>query len=409
MSGEIKNVTNGEQGNKKGGKRNAFWSKGSKINVRNFYRLKEKATGYKVFWLSFEFNKGKNRKQREGKFYVPEHTSSKLVCFYSGSPGANLVSFEKKFSSTIVKNGYNLWVPRHNGMKINETTREFMVGEIHPYNNKIINSKDIIGSKISAEYFKNLLNEPLADLIAFNESAKIKEIILIGHCVGSVSAIHSINALKNYDNKKIIIKIKKFISLSGFFPDSNERVLGNKPGWGFRFTLNNFMDDTLRRSKRYFNFNRITSLTRKKLKDGFKKNVIVNMNHPGRKIPDNIDLIFVLSPVDPMLKLTGGKRYFNFQNRGLFIHDLTSSKLHPLQLNKARIFNPEFKEANMNLLNKVDALTKKKYGLNQHSLPNLLPETLMRLINIKISGKHSVILRKGRILIKKQKTPRNTA
>ena len=75
------------------------------------------------FWIDFQTEQGRSK---SGKIFLPKGQFDKLVCIYGGLPGDDIVKKEKLFSNALLKDGYAVWVSRHNGTRLNEKNTELV-------------------------------------------------------------------------------------------------------------------------------------------------------------------------------------------------------------------------------------------------------------------------------------------
>ncbi len=72
----------------------------------------------KAFWLEFATGQEGVNATRSGKLFLPEQRNGELVAIYAGLPGEDTVKREQRFANGLTKQGYTVWVPRHNGIRL---------------------------------------------------------------------------------------------------------------------------------------------------------------------------------------------------------------------------------------------------------------------------------------------------
>jgi hypothetical protein len=159
------------------------------------------------YWVTLQTKSG----SVEGKIHIPLKQSDQLVIFEPGFPGGGSTQFEQLWLTTLLQNGYTVFLARHNGT--------FLHGK---YSANYLNCKErqIIGKKVGQGILGNKPSYTIADwldepLIAMEVLVShFSEVTLCGHSFGPLAIIHS---LIKYVKKEPVLskKIHRIVSLSG--------------------------------------------------------------------------------------------------------------------------------------------------------------------------------------------------
>lgn len=150
-------------------------------------------------WLKISTPNGKTV---EGAYYKSEKSNGEVVIFHPGLPGDTVGRFEEDFVAQLLDQGHDVFVARHNGLKIQESNKN-----LYHNQHRINQNKNISGEPI--DWF----DEPRASINYFAQQDK--DIILITHSFSGTAAANSLIEMnKDEAEKKLTQKIKKWILLS---------------------------------------------------------------------------------------------------------------------------------------------------------------------------------------------------
>lgn len=343
----------------------------------------KQSQNYKSFWLEFKtlVDEQESCHLRAGKLFIPNNHNKELVCFYAGMPGENTADWEKHYVEELIDDGFAVWIPRHNGIKINEENQNYYINSQEVATDYLSVKRENVAERLSNQFLDDFLEEPAADLSVLTKQRNIDGITLIGHSFGASSIIHSLgNENPKYQIRKDVIK--KVVLVNGLlgdgvFPEEGDEVID-----GMRLTPNQFVNAQTKAASKFFNIDGQIEI-KKTLQKLFPEIA-------QSKIPNYIDLIITASPMDAYLTLDGAKKYLENQGHGLLVADLTNSNIAPNKKNGHFVFGAEFEEITPELVAQANKESKELYGGSQHSAPNFKPETLLRLIKSKIIGTHQV-------------------
>lgn len=339
-----------------------------------------------VYWLELrtDMSKDESNSLRAGKLFVPDNYYSELVCLYAGLPGENTVTLESRYANSLMSDGKVVWVSRHNGVKFSEDNNKYFINADEIIEDASYMEKENVANKLSGDILKDFSEEPQADLSVFLKQDKINAITLIGHSFGATSIINSVLNLEQEGlEEEEMKKIKKTIFINGLlgdgtFPEDDNEMVG-----GTRLPVGLFTNTQSKKAKDFFSTDEPIEM-----KSTLRNLLIRNGNS---KLPDGIELIITASPTDAYLTTDGAEHYLEGRESGLLIYDLTHSDIQPEQSSGvSRVFGPEFGEITSDLVASANKESKEEYGASQHAAPNFTAETLERLVNLRVTGKHRV-------------------
>lgn len=158
-----------------------------------------------VFWIRLN-----NEEQAvEGKLYLSERENGELVIMEPGVPGDGVILFDKRHAPNLVKEGYNVFVARHNGLVIDSTNSEkyLQCPQKREHNQQV--GDEIIGNEFRVETWEE---EGLTAIRSLEKD--YQKIHLIGHSFGAYNLLATLRKMVD-KNPELVDKIESFISLSG--------------------------------------------------------------------------------------------------------------------------------------------------------------------------------------------------
>lgn len=170
------------------------------------------------FWVTLNSKSG----SVEGKIYFPSKVSDKLVIFEPGFPGGGSTQFEQLWLDKILKNGFTVFLIRHNGTIINGKFSGNYLNCPQRQKQALVSGQKLLGPKKSIS-ISDWLIEPKIAIEAIG--SYFKEIYLVGHSFGPLALISSLIDLA-VDNSHFVQRIVRVVSLAGAIG----RARGKKDG-----------------------------------------------------------------------------------------------------------------------------------------------------------------------------------
>lgn len=165
-----------------------------------------------VFWVKLNYHGADGKDNTiEGKLFLPKSDKSnkELVICEPGMPGDAVILFDSRHAPALVKEGYAVFVARHNGTKLQG---EKVDNYVHCPQKKEFSSQsgqDHVGKEFSFQEWGKEIHTAIMGL-----EAGFEKINLIGHSMGAPNNLNSLLILAK-ENPEVADKIKSFVSLAG--------------------------------------------------------------------------------------------------------------------------------------------------------------------------------------------------
>jgi ubiquinone/menaquinone biosynthesis C-methylase UbiE len=296
-------------------------------------------------WLDLE----KDNHHVEGALYSPKNPNGETIIFVSGMPGDSVVWFENNDLDILLKKGYQVFTIRHNGTRTS----------LEPDNITNNTSRSNFSPCIGKDNFEidDLLHEPELAMDYFSSG----NVSVISHSLGGLAVGTSLINLGSENKGQ---NISKWVNLAGVTYTPEQFEESTKTSW--EHFVNNYLGNTC-------NF-----------KDGDK--IVSDIGEAIRRfnerllessMPENTRVISVNPEKDEYVPVDSGLNIQEKTKTGLVVRDRT--------LPEDFLSDPT------------------NQGKMVHDMPNLLPETLIRLVEMNVSKfPHQVTFN-----IKKDETPNN--
>jgi len=305
----------------------------SELTKKELFSFDE--NGRKGSWLSIE----KQGHTVEGALYAPEKPNGETIIFVPGMPGDSVVWFEKNDLDTLLEKGYKVFTIRHNGVKTSSDSSGIV-------NNSTRND---FSSHIGNENLEidDWLHEPELALECFSD----EDATVISHSFGGLAVGASLVNLASEGKGQ---NISKWINLAGVTYSPEQFKEGD---WSY------FINNYLGSSCNFENGDKIVE----DIKVAIEK---LNDELPAAQLPDKLRIVSVNTKNDEYVPVDGGVNLQEKTGMGLAVHDETM---------------PE------GFMDKAD-----NQGKMIHDMPNLLPETLIRLVEMTVSkAPHEVTFKRS--------------
>lgn len=165
-----------------------------------------------VFWVKLN-NKSADGENHtiEGKLFLPKSDKSnkELVICEPGMPGDGVILFDSRHAPALVKEGYAVFVARHNGTKLQGDKAD---NYVHCPQKKEFSSQsdqDHVGKEFSFQEWGKEAHTAIMGL-----EAGFEKISLVGHSMGAPNNLNALLILAK-ENPEVADKIKSFVSLAG--------------------------------------------------------------------------------------------------------------------------------------------------------------------------------------------------
>lgn len=304
----------------------------------------------KIFWLRFAANSEYRTDSTEVKLYIPENPNGEAIIFTPGYPGAESGRFEHSYAKKLVDEGYALSVVRHNSVSLDlsEEPAQNIINSTQRQQDAKEDDQHYIGPAKEDGYTWDDINKgTIPAILAL--APRFTKIHMIGHSFGAASTMISLSEIYKKE-PGILEKVGNFVSLAGFL-GRDEEVGDDKIRHGLKMSIDSLIEDGKRKSLQ----RGVNIASPERYREG-----IINTTKllEDSVIPDSIGQVLVLSPQDPsiatpVVRTEEGKidryDYPGHTNKTLYIEDETQDE-------------------------------------NFHMLPNLRPETLLRLVRMKVSS-----------------------
>lgn len=293
----------------------------------------------------------------EGKIWFPcgGNNRDELIVFTPGYPSGKAGQWEQRLAKQLVeKDGYTLFVLRHNSASLNPDNPDAPL--IYNCQKRIEDAREkgqeYLGPKRENGFnWIDLAREPLVVLKALgNLTKKIK---VVGHSFGASSSHISLGDLA-ITNPEIVRKVTHFIGLSGYFGEPKETEEGLLHGT--KFSLDGLAELELLDEKE----NGVNGI-----KDGEEMRQTIKQFASmieNSDIPEHITRVIIASPEDKFIT-SPVLRLFNKDGKELIqqrVYDLAGYE------DKAPVL----------------VIQDRTHEIKHHSLPNLRPETLSRVLEV---------------------------
>lgn len=174
----------------------------AEIKPENAIKLTDRS-----FWVTLNSKSG----SVEGKIHFPSKESDKLVIFEPGFPGGGSTQFEQLWLDKILKNGFTVFLIRHNGTIINGKFSDNYLNCPQRQKQALKSGQKLLGVKKSITLSDWLIEPKIAvEALGLN----FKEINLVGHSFGPLALISSLIDLAA-DNSPFVQRIVRVVSLAG--------------------------------------------------------------------------------------------------------------------------------------------------------------------------------------------------
>lgn len=170
------------------------------------------------FWMALHSKSG----LVEGKLYFPEKITEKLVIFEPGFPGGGSTQFEQLWLDKVLKNGFTVFLIRHNGTIVNGKFSGNYLNCPQRQKQALKSGQKLLGLKKSIS-ISDWLIEPKIAIEALG--SHFKEIYLVGHSFGPLALVASLIDL-SVENSPLIRRVVRVVSLAGAIG----RARGKKDG-----------------------------------------------------------------------------------------------------------------------------------------------------------------------------------
>ncbi len=125
----------------------------------------------------------------EAQVFLPEDTkNNKALLFCPGFPGAGATLFEQRHAGALTAEGYDVYVIKHKGIRLDTPTAPFMVNNSARLSEGRVKGERYIGGAIAS--IDDWLTEPLPALAELHD--RYQSIDVIGNSFGALSALWSL-------------------------------------------------------------------------------------------------------------------------------------------------------------------------------------------------------------------------
>lgn len=164
----------------------------------------------RAFWVRLKVEDGETI---EGKLFLPLQTgeSRELIIYNPGFPGDGVVLFDKRHAPNFIKEGYAVFVSRHNGLRAQGDGLEKYIHSGEKQGWSTSHGQEQLGEEPMT--FANQVREPLIAAMALQQS--FAKLHMIGHSAGGLNSFYSIGRLRE-EAPAVAGKIATCISLTGF-------------------------------------------------------------------------------------------------------------------------------------------------------------------------------------------------
>jgi|GEM_PF-1090148 len=308
-----------------------------KITAENLFDFEQ--DGKRGKWLKIE----KSQHQVEGAIYEPESPNGETIVFVPGSPGDSVVWFENRDLPWLLKEGYQVFVVRHGGVKINDHTKGVVNNEKRGQYSEHIGDAEM--------QITEWMREPELAIEYFFEN----KLTVISHSLGGLAVG---NSLIELGKKQKLENLQKWINLSGVTYDM--QIFREKTEVLWREFANGYLKECCQ----YSDGDKVVD-------DIIKALEKMNKALPEMKLPEEFRIISVNPQQDEYAPIAGMNNVHNLMARGLSVVDKTLTVEEFLKVKK-----------------------NNEYAMF-HDFLNLEPETLHRLVKMSVSNNmHGAIFEK---------------
>jgi len=270
----------------------------SSVSAETLFDFEE--WGLKGKWLRLSTQNGKIV---EGAYYQADKSNNEVIIFHPGLPGDTVGRFEEEAVGVLLSQGYDVFVARHNGLKIQE-------GNENLFHNKsrIDVNNNILGE--SVDWF----SEPQVSISYFAQQEK--PITLITHSFGGTTAASSfVEMAKNGIESSPAQKVKKWI-------------LASAPIWapqedGILDPIKSLSVEDLKNASQYFA--QMYAMPAEGGTDKFVEKTMAELrlidSQIGISMPENTEVIGVYPESDKLVSPQVGVSFFDKLPRGVLLQD----------------------------------------------------------------------------------------
>lgn len=311
----------------------------SQITKEQTEQRREKMTAEEMFefeegdrkgsWLRIE----KGSHQVEGALYEPESPNGETILFVPGSPGDSVAWFENRDLKLLLEKGYEVFVTRHGGVKINDYTKGVI-------NNQ---AREQLLANIGKQEMsiEDWMKEPELAIEHFSS----KDLTIISHSLGGLSVGNSLIELGK-NNK--LDSVKKWISLAGVTYDMQTFKEKTEAIW------RDFANGYLRECCQYTDGNKVADDIESALQR-------LNEELPKIQLPQDLRIISVNPNKDEYIPIESKGNIHALTETGLSVTDKTLTD------------------------ERLESEKQKNEWAMVHDFLNLEPETLYRLVSMSVS------------------------
>ena len=376
------------------------------INLEASLQLEQEKNAY---WLKLE-DKEYGYGTVEGKLYQPENDNHEIIIFGLGAPGDSVKLFEERFVSDLTGQNYSVFVMRHNGANVDSITdsgNQFI--NCLERQNKLSKRK-ILGDK-DVYSLEEWTKEPAVAMTAFK---KYKKVHYVSHSFGGLAFGISVKQiLKEHPELIEQINFGNWISISGEIGRSLNGEIDKHRDFNYKDP--EMVDVYLLEFKDKYNIDE--NWVKKTLEDSVTlRNQIYE---DGKWFPEKIKAIHVNSNFDPFISPSSGREIQEVTN-GLLVNDYSIGvSLDKEIVNQTILDYTDLSEVERkNLVEKImshkstttlekieqtiyknfpeksdELIRRARENINlnigdAHEFPQMTPETLLKFIRMKVSGKH---------------------
>jgi len=266
--------------------------------AEKFFEFKE--WGLSGEWLKISTLEGKTV---EGAHYKAKNSNGEVIIFHPGLPGDAVGQFEENHVDQLLKEGYDVFVARHNGLKNQENCEKLFHNR-----NRVDQNKKISGEPLG------WFDEPEASISYFAQQDK--PITLITHSFSGILAANSfIEMSKRGTDLNPAKKVKKWIMPSASIWDLRENGVLDPDR---NFTMENM--------KKYCEYlTKVYSIPSEENLSQLLKKIKETLNlidtQISSSIPESIEVIGVYPEHDKLVSPEIGINFINKLPRGIILRD----------------------------------------------------------------------------------------
>ena len=308
-----------------------------------------------VYWLRFPAA-GVSELPVEGKLYLPsaEKARGEVVIFSPGYSGGKVGRFERTYAQALTEQGYAFAGLRHNSTSLIDQPEPVSVVncETRLVDATETQQKYLGPTKPNGYNHLDLAYEPATALKSL--APWFKNVLALGHSFGSSAWLLSLDKLRR-ENDPSLDKVRQFLSLAGYLGRDEETSIGQFHG--VKMPLDALVESELSAAiEDNVAFVKETEQVKQSLRD-------LASNMEQAEIPEHITQVLVSSPEDPII----ASPVIKIRNEAG--REVVSQYDYPGHTKRTLVVE--------------DRTQERKF----HTLPGLLPQTLVRLLAIEHPGK----------------------